>query len=352
MVPQKAVRKARNGEAGTAAPPTPEKILSLGLAFWGSKTLLSAVELGLFTLLAQGPLDGQSLRERLAIHSRSAQDFFDAMVALGMLERKDGRYRNTPETDFFLDRAKPSYVGGILEMSNARLYPFWGGLTEALRSGQPQSEVKSGGNFYETLYQDPERLRGFLEAMTGLSIGAGIAIAAKFPWKRYGTFADIGTAQGAIPVQIALRHKHLIAVGLDLPIVRPFFENYVAAAGLVPRLRFEAGNFLSDPLPKVDVLIMGHILHGEGLDTKRALITKAYETLPRGGAFLIFEELIDDERQKNVFALLMSLNILIETREGFNATGAEYSHLLREAGFKETYVKHLVGPEAMVVATK
>jgi hypothetical protein len=342
-----AAKKARQRKALT-----PDRVLQLGLGFWGSKTLLSAVELGVFTVLAREPLDGEALAKRLNLHPRSARDFLDALVALGLLERKNGRYRSTPETELFLDRSKASYVGGILEMSNVRLYRIWGGLTEALRTGQPQSEVEAGGNFFETLYHDPARLSGFLQAMTGLSIGAGIAIAGKFPWKKYKTFVDIGTAQGAIPVQIALRNKHLSGVGFDLPVVRPFFEQYVAEAGLASRLRFEAGNFLRDPLPQADVLIMGHILHGEGLENKRMLIAKAYEALPHGGSFLIFEELIDDERRQNAFALLMSLNILVETPEGFNTTGAEYARWLREAGFHKTLVEYLAGPVSMLVGVK
>ena len=167
---------------------TPERIMQLGLGFWGSKTLLSAVELGLFTELAGGPLDAQTLRDRLGLHPRAARDFLDALVSLRVLDRDaQGRYSNTPEADTFLDRAKPSYLGGMLEMANARLYPFWGSLTEALQTGRPQNEVKSGGNFFEALYAEPERLEGFLGAMTGLSLGAARAIARQFPWGRYET---------------------------------------------------------------------------------------------------------------------------------------------------------------------
>jgi len=90
--------------------------MQLGTAFWGSKTLLSAVELGLFSELANGPANAEELARRHGLHQRSARDFLDALVALGMLERQDGQYSNTPETDLFLDRAKPSYIGGILEM--------------------------------------------------------------------------------------------------------------------------------------------------------------------------------------------------------------------------------------------
>src|SRR4028118_1444465 len=143
---------------------TPERIMNLGMAFWGSKTMLSAVEIGLFTDLAKGPLDFEALSERLMLHPRGARDFLDALVALGMLERDGDRYSNTPETDLFLDRAKPSYVGGILEMANARLYPFWGSLTEGLRTGQPQNEAKGGEeNIFAALYTDPGRLEGFLK---------------------------------------------------------------------------------------------------------------------------------------------------------------------------------------------
>src|SRR5581483_9873551 len=159
--------------------PTPEGILKLGMGFWGSKTLLSAVELGLFTELAKGALEAESLRQRLGLHERSARDFFDALVALGMLNRQGSTYANTPESDLYLDRAKPSYVGGILEMANARLYPFWGSLTEGLKTGRPQNEAKSGGNFFSALYADPKRLENFLKAMTGLSLGTARAMAEK-----------------------------------------------------------------------------------------------------------------------------------------------------------------------------
>lgn len=330
----------------------PNKILELGFAFWGSKTLLSAVELGLFTKLAQGPLSADALASRLRLHPRSTRDFLDALVALGMLERHSDQYTNTPESDWFLDRSKPSYAGGILEMANARLYPFWGSLTEALHSGQPQNEAKGGEDFFAALYSDPARLRLFLSAMTGISLGTAKAIAQKFPWHDYQTFIDIGAAQGALPVQVALEHPHLTGGGFDLPAVGPIFEEYTASFGLGQRLRFYAGDFFADPLPKTDVLIMGHILHDWNLEEKRLLIAKAYEALPKGGALIVYEALIDNDRRQNAFGLLMSLNMLIETSGGFDYTGADCSKWMHEAGFRETRVEHLVGADSMVVATK
>jgi SAM-dependent methyltransferase len=331
---------------------TPDGIMQLGFGFWASKTLLSAVELKVFgTLSEAGPLNADELGERLGLHPRGARDFFDALVALRMLDRTEGRYSNTPETDLFLDPAKPTYVGGVLEMSNARLYTFWGSLTEGLRTGQPQSEVKTGGDFFETLYADPEKLAQFTGAMTGLSRAAGDAIAAKFPWRDYGSVIDIGCAQGAVPAAIATAHNHLSGGGFDLPPVEPIFNAYVAQFGLADRLRFTPGNFFDDPLPSADVLIMGHILHDWELEQKRLLLQKAYDALPTGGSLIVYEAIIDDDRRHNAFGLLMSLNMLIEGL-GFDFTGADCRGWMADVGFSKSYVEHLVGPDSMVVGIK
>jgi hypothetical protein len=331
---------------------SPDGIMQLGFGYWGSRTLLSAVELGLFTELARGPLALDDIRARLHLHERSARDFLDALVALGMLRREQGRYANTPATDLYLDRAKPTYLGGMLEMMSARLFRFWADLTEGLKTGRPQNEVKHGGDLFDTLYSDPGRLEQFLSAMTGLSLGIAHAMAARFPWSQYQSFVDIGVAQGGLPVVLAQTHKHLTGTGADLPVVGPIFQKYVASHGLQDRLRFAALDFFHEPLPKADVVIMGHILHDWDLPTKRMLVTKAYDALPAGGAFIVFEAIIDDERRSNAFGLLMSLNMLIETRGGFDYTGADCAAWMREAGFRQTRVEHLSGPDSMVIGIK
>ncbi|MBA3256797.1 MAG: methyltransferase [Pyrinomonadaceae bacterium] len=336
-----------------SALPSPDGIMQLGLGFWGSKTLLSACELGLFSELAAGSLSLEELSERFQLHPRSARDFLDALVALKMLTRDGDRYANTPATTMFLDRAKPTYIGGMLEMANARLYPFWGSLTEALRTGELQNEAKAGGqSFFAALYADPMRLEGFLKAMTGLSLGSAAAIAEKFPWAQYRTFVDVGTAQGGLPVQVALANPHLTGVGFDLPVVGPIFDEYVRAHSLSGRLRFQPGDFFQDSLPSADVIVMGHILHDWDLDEKRNLIAKTFDALLEGGAFIAFDSVIDDERRENAFGLLMSLNMLIETPGGFDYTGADCVAWMRNAGFRETRVEHLVGPDSMVIGIK
>lgn len=333
--------------------PTPDHILQTGLAFWASKTLLSAVEMEVFTELAKGPEDLKALSGRLGLHPRSAHDFLDALVALGFLHREDGRYSNTPATDHFLDKHKPSYMGGILEMANRRLFHHWGNLTTGLRTGLPQNEAAHGGpDVFAALYADPERLKGFLHAMTGVSRGANMAIAARFPWDKYKVVADAGPAQGDLLTQVLLKNPHLAGIGFDLPEVAPIFEEYLEHHGLSERVRFVPGNFFKDPLPTADVILMGHILHDWNLEEKKMLIRKAYEALPDGGALVAYDAIIDDERNKNAFGLLMSLNMLVETNGGFDYTGADCMQWMKDAGFRETRVEHLVGPDSMVVGIK
>lgn len=333
--------------------PRMDHILQVGLGFWASKTLLSAVELELFTELAKHPETLSELSARLALHPRSARDFLDALVALNFLERRDGHYYNTPSTDLFLDKRKPSYVGGMLEMANSRLYPFWGNLTLALRTGEPQNEARNGdADPFKLLYADPETLRTFLKAMTGISRGANVAIAKQFPWQQYKSAVDVGTAQGDLIVQVALANPHISGVGFDLPAVGPIFEDYTAANGLSSRVQFRPGSFFDAPIPQADVVMMGHILHDWNLEEKKLIIARAYDALPSGGALVVYESIIDDDRSQNAFGLLMSLNMLIETPGGFDYTGADCTGWMKDAGFRETRVEHLVGPESMVVGIK
>ncbi len=213
-------------------------------------------------------------------------------------------------------------------MASARLYGCWNRLTEGLRTGKHQNEIahnEGGAAHFDALYADTARLKTFLAAMTGVSRGANMAIANKFPWKQYKTFVDVGAAQGDLAVQIARANPYLTGVGFDLPQVKPIFEEYVAQKGLNDRVRFVGGNFFEEPFPKADVVTMGHILHDWNLEEKKMLLRKAYEAIPEGGAVVAYDAIIDDDRCKNAFGLMMSLNMLIETPGGFDYTGADLS---------------------------
>jgi SAM-dependent methyltransferase len=329
----------------------PDRLVELGYAFRGAKVLMSAVELGVFTALGQSAADVDELRTRLGLNKRGARDFFDALVALGLLRRNDdGRYANSPEADLYLDRGKTSYVGGFLENLNAREYGMWRSLTEALRTGKPQTGFESKAH-YEALYSHPERLESFVRGMTGWTVPVGKAIASKFPWREHRTVIDIGGAQGALPVEIAQAHGHIAGGGFDLPALKPMFERYAGDHGLAQRLHFYAGDFFADPLPTADVLVMGRVLHNWDLATKRMLLAKAHDALRPGGALIVYDRLIDDDRREPS-GLLSSLNMLLMTDGGFDFTAADCIGWMREAGFHDMRVEPLVAGQSMVVAKK
>jgi SAM-dependent methyltransferase len=331
---------------------TPDRILDVGYAFWKSKALLSAVELDVFTALGDGPLGIETLVARLGLHERGARDFFDALVALDLLRRDaDGRYSNRPDTDHYLDRRKPNYLGGLLEHLNTRHFRNWSLLTQALRTGLPQSGALATGS-YAALYADTAMQEIFLDGMTGGSLIAAKAIADSFPWHKYETFLDIGTAQGCVPVEIAARHPHLTGGGFDLPAIEPAFLRYVRNHDLSGRLTFHGGDFFTDPLPGADVLIMGRILHNWDLPTKKLLLEKAYQALPPGGALIVYDPLIDDDRCVEAHGLLSSLNMLIETVGGCEYTGAECTGWLLQAGFRETRIQPLGDVHTAVIGFK
>jgi predicted O-methyltransferase YrrM len=338
-------------------PPNPSSILQTAFGFWGSKVLLTAVDLGLFTTLGGRRLTGAELSTALQLHPRANPDFFDALVAMKFLDRDgdgpESRYFNTPDGAMFLDAASPRYIGGILVMLNARLFKFWNDLPEALRTGRPQNEVKHGQKgIFEELYSDLPKLEQFMGAMTGISRTNFEIFAEKFDFSTFKTLCDIGGATGLLTIEVAKRHPHLSCTSFDLPAVEPIAKKHIAAAGLAHRVRTASGDFFKDRLPNADVITMGMILHDWNLEKKMHLIRSAYDALPPGGALVAIEALIDDARRENVQGLLMSLNMLIEFGDAFDYSGADFRRWCSEAGFTQFDIIHLAGPSSAAVAYK
>jgi hypothetical protein len=336
---------------------SPARIMEVGMAFWPAKVLLSAIELQVFTALGARSLTAEELQNDLGLHPRATSDFLDTLVALRFLER-DGagpqsRYRNTLETATFLDRNSPEFMGGFLEMANARLYPFWGNLTEGLRTGQPQNEIKhTGASMFAELYSRPDRLEQFMDAMSGISAGNFRALAEKFDYSRYRTLCDVGGATGQLSMVVAARHPHLRCTSADLPPVTEIATRKIAAAGMTDRVTARSIDCFAEPLPKADVITMGMILHDWNLEKKLQLVRAAYDALPPGGAFIVVENLIDDARRENAFGLMMSLNMLVEFGDAFDFTAADFFGWCRQTGFRTMEVIPLGGPASAGVAYK
>lgn len=329
-----------------------ERLFEIGSGYRRARVLLSAVELDLFSMLAAEPLDAASLASRLGIDGRGARDFFDTLVALRLLTRDAGGcYRNAPDCDRYLDRAKSTYLGASFEQYSRREYAMWGALTEALKSGKPRAEIE-GKDHFKSLYEDAARFQTFVNAMTAGSMVAAEAIADRFPWEDYTTLCDIGTSQGCLPVQVARVHPHISAIGFDLPPLRPAFESYARESGLGKRLSFVAGDFFKDPLPPADVIVFGRVLHNWDLATKTMLLRKAHDALRSGGAVIVYDLLIDDDRSAEASGLLSSLNMLLWTAAGFGYSGADCIGWMRETGFAGMRVEKLPGGHSMIVGNR
>ncbi|MEN9834638.1 MAG: hypothetical protein RL011_831 [Pseudomonadota bacterium] len=335
----------------------PDRILSLGFGFFSSQTVLTATQLGVFTELGKEPATGPDLGARLRLHSRGLFDFLDALVALQLLEKAGvgptAVYSNSEESARFLDEASPAYVGGIFTMSGGRLYRFWGDLAEALRTGEPQSEVKHMGKpLFDEIFADEAKLRQFAAAMSGLSRHNFDVFTDKFPFANFKHHLDLGASTGILSKLAVTKHSHLRSTAFDLPAVATVTREHVAAWGLEDRISVVGGSFLTDPLPRADLITLGLILHDWNLEKKLQILRAAYEALEPGGALVVIENLIDDERRENAFGLLMSLNMLIEFGDAFDYSFADYVGWCKEIGFTRFEKLHIHGPCSAGIAYK
>ena len=335
----------------------PSHIMNVGMGFWASKTLLTAVKLELFTRLAVRPLTANEIKYEICLNGRGLYDFLDALVALGFLQKSGTKsaavYSNTADTDLFLDKNKLSYAGGILEMANNRLYGFWNYLEEGLRTGAPQNEIRTGRTtLFDEIYSDVDRTREFVNAMGGIQTDNFITFANKFDFSNYSTLCDIGGAGATLSAHVASHNPHMSCISFDLPAVALIAAENISKMGLAEDVKILYGDFFNDPFPKAEIITMGNILHSWSTKEKKILIRKAYEALPKEGSLVVIENIIDDERRKNAFGLMMSLNMLIETHEGFDFTAADFDLWAMEAGFSRTYLIPLTGPSSAVIAVK
>lgn len=340
--------------------PTPDNIMQTGMGFWASKILLAAVQFKLFTMLAdKGKMTGAQVKAHLALHcsDRHVFDFLDALTSLGFLQREGllykASYSNSIQADVYLDKKKPSYIGGLLEMANHRLYRYWGDLELALKTGQPQNEIKDGADHpFKELYKSPEKLEEFITAMSGAQMGNFMAFAEKFDFSKYKTLVDAGGSGAMLSIMVAKHQHHMQCTSFDLPPVEPVAQANIRKFHLNGKVSTVSGDFFSDPIPDADVVVMGNVLHDWDEEKKLYLMRKAYAALPGNGAFVAIENVIDDDRKDNVFGLMMSLNMLIETGKGFDYTYTDFKKWAKIAGFQSCTLLPLTGTSSATVAYK
>ncbi|MWK36728.1 methyltransferase [Actinomadura sp. J1-007] len=333
----------------TAAPDTgtAHGILRLGNAYCEAQALLTAVELGLFTALHGAPATDRDLGERLGLPGRGLRDLLALLAALGLLLEEDGRYRNTPAADEHLVAGRPGFVGGSLLGAKANLYPLWNGLTETLRSGKPRST--SDG--FEAMLRDPEELRRYIRMMEGALAPLVPGLVSAIDWTARRSVLDVGGCAGDLAGRLVTEFPWLTGRVFDLPQMAGPFDERMAELGLAGKVRFHAGDFFRDPLPRADVLILGHVLHNWSPERREILIRKAFQAVRPGGVLMVHDRMLADARPA-VDNLVASLIMALVTEEGEEYTVGELSGLAESAGFASVTHRPLEDNETLVLCEK
>ncbi|MER7569849.1 methyltransferase [Streptomyces sp. NPDC048523] len=335
----------------TAAAVDPGPLIKLTIADCAAKVLHSAVTLGVFGALAEGPQGADHIVAATGLHPRMAPDFLDALAGLGLLERSGDQYANAPLARAYLVPGTPTYLGGFVELTNETLYSTWGRLTEALTTGTPQHLDPDKGGFVGDKHQDPQKMKRFFAGLDAYSDRMGIEIAGRIDWSRHSSFVDLGGARGNLASVLVKEHPHLKAGVFDLERTRPLFTEHTARLGLDGRIEFTGGDFFTDDIPNADVIVLGHILHGFDTDRRQELLRRVHASLNPGGQILVYDRMIDDER-RNAERLLSSLHMRLVSPDGSEYRTGDVSAWLRRAAFTAITTEPLLGTHTLVTATR
>lgn len=327
-------------------------LLAAAMSFQRAKLVLAGLELGLFDLLAEGPADETGIRERLGLHPRGTGDFLAALVETGVLEREGHRYRNGAAAQQLLVRGGPSYMGGFLHVADQIMYPAWGKLATALRTGEPQAATYSGGDMFGQLYHDDGKRSAFVGMAEDASRPLIPALLRAFDWASCGSVLELGGCRGNVLASLVEAWPHLTATVLDLPALRPDFDAHMKALGSTGKVGFHAADFFTDPLPDAEVVMIGHCLVDWTDEQRRALIANVFPAVRPGGAFLVWDPMIVPGADSYLRNLTRSLNLQLMTPHGVNYRADALTGMLRDTGFTEVRYGALGRDVTLVTARK
>jgi acetylserotonin N-methyltransferase len=315
-------------------PPDTALILDLVEAFRRSKTMFTAVQLGIFDALAETPQTLAALTQRLALNEGALLRLLSGCVALGLLHKEDGTYFNTPASTRLLTSGGPDTLAGYIRYSDQSLYPLWGRLEEAVRSGSNRWEEVFGSRnaLFDHYFRNETSAASFIGGMHGFGQIASQRIAEAFDLSQFKNLVDLGGATGHLCVAACTAWPQLRATVLDLPAVEKYARAYVSGTAVAGQIAFCAADFFADPLPPADLYLLGRILHDWTDEKISRLLDKIIASLPAGGGLLIAETLLADDKSGPLYSAMQDLNMLVCT-EGRERTRAEYTELLRGAGF-------------------
>jgi SAM-dependent methyltransferase len=306
------------------------QLLKLSDAYWSTCTLHAGVKLDVFTPLSGVALPAADLATKLGCSSRGIEMLLNALSALELLEKRGKAFTATPFAEQFLNKKSPDYMGHII-MHHHHLVTGWAHLDKAVQSGKPVRERSS--------HEDEQASReAFLMGMFNLASLLAPKIVLQIDLKGRKKLLDLGGGPGTYAIHFCQENPELSAVICDLPTTREFAEKTVARFNLSDRIKFVAGDFEVEDLPKgFDVAWLSHILHSSGPDTCIEIVKKAMTALEPGGLILIQEFVLDDDKDAPLFPALFSLNMLIGTPEGQSYSERELRDMLKAAGATDVH---------------
>jgi len=290
-------RPRNNGNPVTDLPdPTP--VLQLIEDFRRSKAMFSAVSLAVFDILESSPSTAAELARRLSVQPDPLERLLDACVGLKLLRRAGTVYENEPVARAYLCRTSPGSLAGYILYSNAVLFRLWTHLEDAIREGTPRWSQTFGtdGSIFDHFFRTPEAKETFLQGMHGLGVLSSPAVVAAFPLTGFRQMVDLGGGTGHLAIAACEKYPALRAIVFDLPQVIETASKHAAQSNAAARLSVLGGNFFHDELPEADLFAMGRILHDWPEEKIKTLLAKIYSRLPTGGAILLAEKLLLDDK--------------------------------------------------------
>lgn len=315
--------------------PDPRAVLDLIEAFRRSKTMFTAVRMGVFDRLRKAPARAAEMAAEFSANEDATERLLDACAALGLLEKADGLYRNLPVAEHYLCSGSPHTMHGYIVYSDEALYPMWSHLEDAVREGTPRwsQTFGIGDAIFSGFFRNEAAMRDFLRGMHGFGMLTSPKVVEAFDLTRFRTIVDLGGATGHLAMAACDRYPAMRGVVFDLPSV-------VAMVGAPhDRVEFRGGDFFTDELPEGDLYAMGRILHDWNEEKIHRLLTRIFARLPVGGALLVAEKLLEEDGVGPVPANMQSLNMLVVT-EGRERSLGQYTQLLERAGFTRVEGRH------------
>jgi hypothetical protein len=329
---------AESTTGAVQAPPNPALLMRLALAYRSSMVLFAATELGVFSALANGPLDAANVADACQGQLEPVRMVLGACVAEGLLAVTDGKYANTPLTDAFLVRGRPAYSANGLKYAQD-LYAAWGALTSFVRSGTPPMAHD------EILGDDKEKTRAFVYAMHERAKGIGsIMPHLDLPGRRH--LLDVGGGPGTYSASLVEKTPGLRATVLDLPGILAVTRDLVAANPHADRITLREGNYMTSAFGNgYDAVLLSGMMHRETPDTCRLLLHKSFDALDRGGLAIVSDVFFDDDLKTSPpFAVYFALNMMLTSDHGSAHSKGEMARWMTEAGFDHIEIRNLPQP--------